>query len=279
MKISAYVPCYNARATIREAVQSILHQSVPISEVFVIDDCSSDGSGDQAGVPVIRFDTNAGRGAARAKAMFRAEFELVLACDATMTLDRRFLEFALPWFKYERVAAVFGWVKDLAGGTAANRWRARHLFRSHLPRKVTHSASFTTTCSVVRKSMVRHIGGFNAALRGGEDADLGQRLLRSGFDVVFDPKLFSTTFANNSSLDVLERYARWNSLERMSLCNYMRQICYALKVMVPIDLKAKDPLAAVISLLAPHYQFCWSRVHFSLTARHDKMPEASLSSE
>ena len=127
--------------------------------------------------------------------------------------------------------------------------------------------------------MVRHIGGFNAALRGGEDADLGQRLLRSGFDVVFDPKLFSTTFANNSSLDVLERYARWNSLERMSLCNYMRQICYALKVMVPIDLKAKDPLAAVISLLAPHYQFCWSRVHFSLTARHDKMPEASLSSE
>jgi biofilm PGA synthesis N-glycosyltransferase PgaC len=279
VKISAYVPCYNARATIREAVQSIVDQSVPISEIFVVDDCSTDGSGDHAGVPVIRLNTNAGRGAARAKAMLRAEFELVLACDASVTLDRRFLEFALPWFKNERVAAVFGWVKDVAGRTAANRWRARHLFGSHLVHKVTHSASFATTCSVVRKSTVQHVGGFNAALRGGEDADLGRRLLGDGFDVVFDPNLFSTTFASNSSSEVLERYARWNSLERMSLHNYMRQISYALKVMVPIDIKAKDPLAAVISLLAPHYQFCWSRVHFSLTARHDKMLESSLSSE
>lgn len=267
MKISAYVPCYNARATIREAVQSILDQTVSINEIFVVDDCSTDGSGDQAGVPIIRLDTNAGRGATRAKAMSRAEFELVLACDATMTLDGKFLELALPWFKDDRVAAVFGWVKDVAGRTAANRWRARHLFGSHLAHDVTHSASFTTTCSVVRKSLVQQVGGFNAALRGGEDADLGQRLLGGGFDVVFDPKLFSTTLASNSVSEVLERYARWNSLERMGLRNYMRQISYALKVMVPIDLKAKDPLAAVISLLVPHYQFCWSRVHFSLTAR------------
>jgi cellulose synthase/poly-beta-1,6-N-acetylglucosamine synthase-like glycosyltransferase len=177
-----------------------------------------------------------------------------------MTLDSKFLEHALPWFRSDRVAAVFGWVQDKAVSTVANRWRGRHLFQSELEHQVSHFAPFTTTCSLVRKSVVQQVGGFNAALRGGEDADLGQRLLGAGFDVVFDPKLFATTVANNSVMEVLERYARWNSLERMTLRNYLRQVSYAVKVMAAMDLKAKDPLAAGISLLEPHYQFWWSRV-------------------
>jgi hypothetical protein len=43
----------------------------------------------------------------------------------------------------------------------------------------------------------------------------------------------------------------------MSFGDYVRQIIYALKVMVPADLNARD-LEAGISLLCPHYQF-WCR--------------------
>jgi cellulose synthase/poly-beta-1,6-N-acetylglucosamine synthase-like glycosyltransferase len=257
-RIAAYVPCHNARATIRAAILSILNQSVPVGEIFVIDDGSTDGSGDLVGVPVIRLDATVGRGATRAKAMTHAKSELVLGCDATMTLDKMFLEHALPWFRSDRVAAVFGRIHGGAALSVSSRWRERHLFRSLLPLEVRHYSSLATGCCVVRKSAVEEVGGFNATLRAGEDADLGQRLLGAGYDVVFDPKLFATTVAKNSLMGVLERYARWNSLERMTLRNYLRQVSYAVKVMVPMDLKVKDPLGAVISILTPHYQFWWS---------------------
>jgi glycosyltransferase involved in cell wall biosynthesis len=255
MKVTAYVPCYNARSTIREAVRSIVDQTVAVAETFVVDDGSTDGSGDVSAVKVIRLGSNAGRGAARARAMAEARYEIVLGCDATMELDRHFLKNALPWFASDKVAAVFGWIDEGAKSTVANRWRGRHLFASKLKHETNHLASLATHCCAIRKAAAQQVGGFNPNLRAGEDADLGQRLLRAGFDVVFDPQLFATTILDNSVIEVLERYARWNTLRRMTLRGYLRQLNYSLKVMVAKDLKAKDPLGACISLLAPHYQF------------------------
>ena len=263
MKVTAYVPCYNARSTIGAAVTSILDQTVAVNKIFVIDDGSTDGSGDVSGLKVIRSIVNEGRGAARARAMAEATDELVLGCDATLRLDSHFLENALPWFSSgDRVAAVFGWVKDGAAATVANRWRARHLFQTNLAHQLTHFASFATGCSVVRKTFVHEVGGYNPALRSGEDADLGQRLLLGGFDVVFDPKLRAMSLINDSLMKVLERYARWNFSGRISFLGYLRQLNYAMKVMAMKDLKARDPLGAFVSLLAPHYQL-WRSIAFS----------------
>jgi glycosyltransferase involved in cell wall biosynthesis len=255
MKVSAYVPCYNARRTIREAVRSIVLQTVSPAEVFVVDDGSTDGSGNLCGVNVIRLDSNAGRGAARAKAMVEAQHELVLGCDATFILDRGFLEKALPWFCNDTIAGVFGRVRGGEPVSAADRWRDRHLFHTSVALEVRHRASLATGCCLLRKSAVEAVGGFNVTMRSGEDADLGDRLLTAGFDVICDPCLQGTSVLTNSMMEVLERYARWNTRKRMSASGYLRQLSYALKVMAVKDLKAKDPLGACISLLVPHYQF------------------------
>jgi GT2 family glycosyltransferase len=167
----------------------------------------------------------------------------------------------LPWFTSDGIAGVFGCVNCGAVVSVADRWRERHLFQSSLTLEVRHHASLATWCCLVRKSAVEKVGGFNATLRAGEDADLGERLLAAGFDVVFDPQLKATSVLSNSVMEVLERYARWNTLSRMSARGYLRQLNYALKVMAVKDLKARDPLGACISLLAPHYQF-WKGVVF-----------------
>jgi glycosyltransferase involved in cell wall biosynthesis len=255
MKVSAYVPSYNAGGLLRDAVQSILDQTVSVTEVFVVDDGSTDGSPETTGVKVIRLNSNSGRGAARARAMAEALHELVLGCDASLILDRCFLENALPWFRNDLLAGVFGRVNGGSLLSVADRWRERHLFRSSLTLEVRHYASLATYCCLVRKSAVEKVGGFSATLRAGEDADLGQRLLAAGYDVIFDPQLIGTSIVSNSVMEVLERYTRWNTLSKMSARGYLRQINYALKVMVVKDLKARDPLGACISLLTPHYQF------------------------
>lgn len=257
-KVSAYVPCYNEWAAIRPAVESILDQVTPAAEVFVLDDGSTDDSGQIGGVRVVRLECNQGRGAARARAMQEARFELVLGCDASLMLDRYFLSSALPWFDDECVAAVFGWIKEAGSATVANRWRGRHLFRSDLLRTVSRDAALASGCFVVRKSAVESVGGFNATLRHGEDGDLGRRLRDAGYSVVFDPSLFACSVGSNTVCEVLERYTRWNTPDGMGMRDYLRQLNYALKVMVAADLKAGDAAAALVSLLCPHYQF-WTR--------------------
>jgi cellulose synthase/poly-beta-1,6-N-acetylglucosamine synthase-like glycosyltransferase len=190
--------------------------------------------------------------------MQEANFELVLGCDASLVLDRDFLSHALPWFDDEKVAAVFGWIKEAGVPTVSNRWRGRHLFRSEIASCVSLEVTLASGCFVVRRSAVENVGGFNAALRSGEDADLGQRLRGAGYTAVFDPNLFARSVAGNGVLEVLERYARWNTPNGMGVRAYLRQINYALKVMATADLKAGDIPAACISLLCPHYQF-WTR--------------------
>src|ERR1700690_1993580 len=69
---SAYVPCYNNSASISRAVVAVLRQTVPPTEVIVVDDGSTDGSAEllrHLPVRVIRHERNMGRGAARATAM------------------------------------------------------------------------------------------------------------------------------------------------------------------------------------------------------------------
>jgi GT2 family glycosyltransferase len=255
MNVSAYVPSYNDGATIQEAVRSIFDQTILPTELLVIDDGSTKELPPLPGVKLIRSAINRGRGATRDRAMAEAQHELVLGCDATLLLDRDFIERALPWFDDAKVAAVFGWVKEEASSKAANRWRGRHLFKSDLPKAVSRKADLAAGCFVVRKDAVGQVGGFNPSQIAGEDFDLGQRLLSAGFDVVFDPALFASSYLENSVWEVLERYARWNTQNRMGVRAYLRQISYSVNVMVPADLKAKDFPAACISLLSPHYQF------------------------
>jgi glycosyltransferase involved in cell wall biosynthesis len=260
MRVSAYVPCYNASATIRDAVKSILDQTVPLDEVFVVDDGSTDGSAEIPGVRVVRIERNQGRGTTRARAMQEAKSDLVLGCDASLKLSPSFLENALHWFKQDRVAAVFGEVRDESVALLGNRWRNRHIFRTNRVRRVQHFSSLLTGCSIVRKSAAEAVGGFNPELLAAEDADLGDRLLRAGFDIVSDPELWASTAKNESVWEVLERYARWNRSDKFGVCDYLRQIVFSVKVMAPEDLRANDSPAVFLSLLSPHYQLWYSRI-------------------
>lgn len=258
MKISAYIPCYNSRSTVALAVASLREQTHPVDEVFVVDDGSTDGSGRVGAAPVVRMKTNSGRGAARARGMENARHELVLCCDAGETLATDFLEKALAWFADEHVGAVFGRLTQPPPRNTVERWRGRHLFHENAPPSAAvHRASLITSGCLLRASAVRAVGGFDPKMRADEDADLGARLLASGWDVVYDPALIIVSIESNSLSQLLERYWRWNAAPNghMSIPDYLRQIVFSIKVMAREDLGAHDPLAALISLLSPHYQF------------------------
>lgn len=264
--VSAYVPCFNNEATLASAIESVRAQSLPVSELFVVDDGSTDNSRQVAanlGVEVVALGSNRGRGAARSEAMKRARHDLVLCCDATNTLAPDFLERALPWFDSGEIAAIFGRIDARNPRGAVQRWRSRHLFRSGAGGEPRRKSSLITWGTVLRKSASERVGGFEPGLRQGEDTDLGVRLLEAGLDVVYDPRLEIDSVAQNTLFQTLERYWRWNAAgaPAVGIGSYLKQAVYSVKTMAARDLREGDPLAALISLLAPHYQFWKSLTH------------------
>jgi glycosyltransferase involved in cell wall biosynthesis len=254
--VSAAIPCHNGGLAIRRCLASLRRQNFPIDEIFVVDDGSNDRSCAGLPVPVFRLPENQGRGAARAETVRRATGLFLLSCDATKEAPPDFLERAMRWVRDERVAAVFGSVRQVQAATTADRWRGRHLFRLFDASRVNRRASLATTCCLLRLSAVRVVGNFNESLREREDQELGERLINAGFEVVFDPDLFCLETRSDTLGEVLSRYARWN-LENssMTLSEYRRQITYAYKVLLSKDCQERDLPAAMITLLLPHYLF------------------------
>jgi GT2 family glycosyltransferase len=264
MEVSAYIPCYNSRATVTEAIASIQAQTRAVDEFFVVDNGSTDGTPDlveSMGVRVIRLAGGGGRGTSRARAMEEARHPLVVCCDSGIALPVDFVAKAERWFADESVAAVCGRISQKIARTAADRWRGRHLFRTDKRMEVIERADFTTGGAMVRAAAVRDAGGYDASFDHGEDADLGRRLLLRGHKVIFDPELTYWQLGSNTTRQVLERYWRWNRAHgRMTLSAYLKQIKYSITVMAREDMETADIGAALISLLSPHYQYWRDRL-------------------
>lgn len=257
--VSAYVPCFNNAATLRRAVESLLAQTTPPAELLVIDDGSTDGAAERLRdlpVRLVRHERNLGRGAARARALAEARHDLILSCDAGVTLAPDFLTRALPWFEDARVAAVYGRITDPAPQGAVSRWRARHLFKAEAPHEIRHGALLMTGGALLQRASVAAVGGFDSRLRAGEDCELGRRLLAAGHDVVADPSLLLHPQERDTLAKALERYWRWNAPGRgLTGREKFAHAAYALKAMATADLRAADLGAASISVLCGLWPF------------------------
>jgi glycosyltransferase involved in cell wall biosynthesis len=261
MKVSAYVPCYNNDDTIEKTIDSIRLQSKKVDELFVVDDGSTDDSVNRCknkDVKVICNTKNRGRGYTRHLAMKIAKNELVLSCDATLTLPNDFVVNALKWFYNEKsLAAVYGLVTQKQALTAADRWREIHLFKANMNHKLSRQFGFISGGSLVNKNAVLSVNNYNENMKYGEDGDLGLRLIKEGFTTIFDPKLILTSNKSDTYFSVLERYWRWNQEKDKpsSLKNYFKNILYSWKVMLRNDINDKDIDRIMISMICPHYQF------------------------
>jgi glycosyltransferase involved in cell wall biosynthesis len=82
--VSIVIPAYNESASIADVV-SVLRDAGPWREIIVVDDGSSDGTGDRAasaGATVVRHPYNMGNGAAVKNGIRRANGEYILIVDA-----------------------------------------------------------------------------------------------------------------------------------------------------------------------------------------------------
>lgn len=183
-RVSAVITAYNSEAFVAEAIASALRQSVPVEEILIVDDGSTDRTREVvAGFDDERvhylFQENSGAGAARNRGIRQAtgEFVAFLDADDIWLEDKTRLQ-SDYLAAHAEVALVSGLAEwwNLVKGTRRLRGEApasgKILRRELLVRNVIGNPSMC----MARRTALLEAGLFDGSLRLCEDYDLWNRM-------------------------------------------------------------------------------------------------------
>ena len=192
MSISIAIPCYNGALHIGSCVESAINQSYPADKILVIDDGSTDPSNtiiSNYPVEVIHHPNNLGLAAARNTALHNVDTDLIVYIDADVIADSHMLEVLLKEFERGDYAGVGGQGIEAHSTTLYDLWRSLHAHQNLGEYRNEHRDFLAGLCMGYRCSVLSAINGFDITFRtNGEDIDLGIRLNKAGFKLLYTPE-------------------------------------------------------------------------------------------
>ena len=194
--LTVIVPAYNEAEHVADTIRSLQTQTIVPDEIVVVDDCSTDGTGDVArasGAKVVRPPENTGsKAGAQNYALGSVETDLTMAIDADTVLEPRAVEHALAEMGDPEVAATCGFVLPRRVRSLWERGRyieyllAFSFFKSvqdYFKKPLISSGCF----SLYRTAVLRSVGGWSNRTMA-EDMDLTWTLYQLGWKVRFAPR-------------------------------------------------------------------------------------------
>jgi glycosyltransferase involved in cell wall biosynthesis len=189
--VSVIVPAYNAAGVIGDCLQSLLDQeNASFEEIIVVDNGSTDGTAGlvrgTAGVRYL-FCEAPGASAARNMGAREASGAILAFLDSDCRADPGWLSGALAVLAEDEEAS--GLVGRCAG-INANLWaqfaqRRYERFVEEIQGGDGRLMKIDSKNFFVRKDVFDAAGGFDTGLGNSEDADLGIRLHRAGYRIVY----------------------------------------------------------------------------------------------
>ena len=199
LRIATIIPLYNGARFIARALDSVLDQSMPPTEILVVDD----GSTDDGPVIVQRFakkypvrllrKPNGGQSAARNFGVANSNASHIALLDQDDAWYPNHLQELVQPFQEPRLREL-GWVySDLdeidSDGNMVVRSMLRMMPSAHPKRDVftclTMDMFILPSASLIARKAFEAVGGFDENLMGYEDDDLFLRLFRAGYDNVY----------------------------------------------------------------------------------------------
>lgn len=220
--ISVIVPAYNEDKVIGKALESLCHLRYPDLEVIVVDDGSSDNTGEEARkfaaasqkVPVRAFSIpNGGKANALNFGISQARGDYILCVDADSRLDPDALAYAMRHFDDPQVAAVAGNIKVINRlGILPGLQSLEYVIGQNLLRRVMGLwggvSIIPGPLGVFRKSVLSEIGGYETDTFA-EDCDITLRMLAAGWKVVEEMNAIARTEAPESLFPFIRQRYRW----------------------------------------------------------------------
>ena len=256
--ISAIILYFND-VNIFKTIDSIKKQTITPKEIIIIDDYSDiplDINCLDPNCRIIRNSRNMGRGYSRNLGIKECKSEFVVFCDSSNSLCENFIEKALNSFTNKKISAIFGRIIGNVDHTdICSKWRERNLFLETFPgSKLPYQVKSLSTYSVMlRKSHILIIGNFAQNLRRFEDHDLGERILKQGYKILFDPSLHCISNKRDNIFQLATRVDRWYSpsSEGLNLQTFKNLLKTALSIWVKRDIQSRELSCVMISLCLP----------------------------
>ncbi|MCG8456656.1 MAG: glycosyltransferase [Holophagales bacterium] len=190
-RVTAIVPVHNDRDNLGGCLEALeATRGLAELEILVVDDGSTDGSGELAegreGVGVLRLAKQGGPALARNRGVAVARHDLIFFVDADVRVRPETLALLASRLEEEpALSAVFG-SYDTEPGAPNLVSQYRNLMH-HYVHQVSDRRAFTfwSGCGMIRRRAFESVGGFDASYRlpSIEDIELGSRLLRAGHRV------------------------------------------------------------------------------------------------
>lgn len=207
LTVSVVIPLYNKVDHIRQAIQSVLEQSVCPEEVLVIDDGSTDG-GDRvvqeyaSDVKIIRRP-HGGVSAARNFGIEIAKGDAIAFLDADDFWKPQFLERVIALLqRFPQACAAASAYEFLTNPGQVSLFHSSGIPRHSWQGIIDYFACMAAKGApplhasgvVARRAVLRQIGGFPLGVRWGEDHDTWARLALAG-DIAFTNDVLFTVNA------------------------------------------------------------------------------------
>jgi GT2 family glycosyltransferase len=250
--ISVIIPNYNDALTLRECLESVLGSDHPRFEVIVVDDRSTDNSIEIISaypVRLVQQSANQGAAAARNAGVRAAQGDIYFFVDADVIIYKDTLTKLADLFSLRPDAAAIVGIYDEACAfpeLTSIHFNSRIRFEYlKMPESIN---VFYSAIGAVKKEAFNHIGGFNPAIKGVEDTDLGLRLVDYGYRIYLAKTLISTHKKKISFLGLLRNdYSR--TADRVKLLFGRRMLHSIVKKKVFIStglLQLFNPFFAVL---------------------------------
>jgi biofilm PGA synthesis N-glycosyltransferase PgaC len=216
--ITVIVPAFNEAPSIADTIRSLQRQSLLPDRILVIDDGSTDGTGDIArvcGVTVVRPPANTGsKAGAQTFGLAFVDTELVVAVDADTTLAPEALRHLVRCFDDTAVAAACGFVLPRHVRSVWERGRyIEYLFAFGFYKQVQDFYGrplIASGCfSMYRTDLLRQCGGWSTRTLA-EDMDLTWTFYQRGHAVRFSPAAIAYPIEPHTFAHVRAQLQRWS---------------------------------------------------------------------
>jgi len=187
--VSIILPVYNQRWTVASCISSLLKQDYPRTELIVVDDGSTDGSGMVASIFRVDLHRSAhcGRSHARNTGLRLSKGALIMFAEADAYYEKNFISKCVENFKDPTVGGVSVIVRPHVLNAAT---KLGSLWSAVLEARQVDDLSFkglvAHTAYVYREKAIVEAKFYDERLDCGEDVDLGLRIAALGYRMAIE---------------------------------------------------------------------------------------------
>lgn len=191
-KVALMVATYNGERVIEKCLRSLLATDSPDREVIVVDDGSADSTPEilkQFGDRITRLPGHRrGVAAGRNQVMDYTDAEFLATTDDDCEVQPDWISRAAGAFADPEIGAVTGEkiykITNLVSAVRSREYWIRYRNRGR------EAKSVECPVTIFRIAALKRVGGFSVWTKvGGEDTDIGYKLLEGGHRIIFQPEM------------------------------------------------------------------------------------------